>query len=92
MVEAFRALGITSDAWITRIEPVGAQGRGCPMTRTSMKFVSTRGGADAGDARATRSCKASPPDGGLFVPERLPAVVAAGLPAVGRAAGDRRAR
>jgi hypothetical protein len=25
MVETFRALGITSDAWITRIEPVGAR-------------------------------------------------------------------
>jgi hypothetical protein len=25
MVEAFRALGITSDGWITRIEPVGAR-------------------------------------------------------------------
>ena len=25
MVEAFRALGITSDGWISRIEPVGAR-------------------------------------------------------------------
>jgi hypothetical protein len=24
MVEAFRAEGVTSDAWVTRIEPVGA--------------------------------------------------------------------
>jgi homoserine kinase len=24
MVEAFRAEGITSDAWVTRIEPIGA--------------------------------------------------------------------
>jgi hypothetical protein len=25
MVDAFRAEGITSDAWITRIEPLGAK-------------------------------------------------------------------
>jgi hypothetical protein len=25
MVEAFRALGITSDAWVTRIESTGAR-------------------------------------------------------------------
>ena len=61
MVDAFRAEGITSDAWITRIEPVGAP----RSSRASMRFVSTRGGAapvtlerrdPAGHRRRTAGC------------------------------------
>ena len=85
MVDAFRAEGITSDAWITRIEPVGAS-----IVNGPMRFVSTRGGtAPVTLSDAIRQGIAA--DGGLFVPDRLPALSWSDFPPVGLASDPRRA-
>ncbi len=87
MVAAFAAHGLKSDYWISGHGELRRQsGEGLMVP---LKFASSRGGAPA-VSLSEAIARGLAPDGGLYIPTRLPAAAAAGL--TGSAALPRIAR